>query len=131
MSSPDECVCFVVVSDQTVLFERRNDNVLDNSYRINIPGGHIEQGESQEQALFREIKEELGIIPLSYQFLGSQDFELKANQLLHYYLITKWEGEVQALEGQNLQWLKACKGAGINSVDQKILEMAGLWKVSI
>ncbi|WP_415901567.1 NUDIX domain-containing protein [Neptuniibacter sp. QD29_5] len=131
MSSPDECVCFVVVSDQTVLFERRNDNVLDNSYRINIPGGHIEQGESQEQALFREIKEELGIIPLSYRFLGSQDFELTANQLLHYYLITKWEGEVQALEGQNLQWLKPCKVVGINSVDQKILEIAGLWKVSI
>ncbi|WP_415891957.1 NUDIX domain-containing protein [Neptuniibacter sp. PT8_73] len=128
MSSPVECVCFVVVSGSKVLFERRYYEDSVSTHRINIPGGHIEHGESQELALFREIKEELDIIPLSYDFLGSHNFELTAKQLLHYYLITEWKGELKAQEGQRLQWLEPRKGLGINSVDQKVLDVVSLWK---
>src|ERR1700716_3343963 len=50
----------VIVRDSRVLVIRRSANVVAPG-AFCFPGGHIEPGESEEQALVRELREELGV----------------------------------------------------------------------
>ena len=76
-----------------------------------FPGGKIETGERPENALIRELQEELGITPTQVQQWLRRRFDYPATQdsaaktvLLHFYFVTQWQGEVTALEGQQLSW---------------------------
>jgi 8-oxo-dGTP pyrophosphatase MutT (NUDIX family) len=56
-----ECVSFLLVDNDSVLLERRSEHKETDAGKINIPGGHIDDDESQVQALFREVREELNV----------------------------------------------------------------------
>ncbi len=98
------CVSFMFIQDGNVLLEQRSKNKLSDPNVICIPGGHIENGENQVEALHREVKEELGVNIVSSQFLCSLYHPTSELQLLHYYLVTDWEGEIQNLEAEALLW---------------------------
>lgn len=63
--------CFVV-KDNEVLF-------TVNPRGIDIIGGHVEHGETNEQAMIREAKEEASIIPLKYEIVGAIQVDNKNN----------------------------------------------------
>jgi 8-oxo-dGTP diphosphatase len=73
-----------------------------------FPGGKVEQGESPEACLIRELKEELDITikvesdlhPITFVSHAYTDFHL----LMLLYGIRTWRGEAKGLEGQALQW---------------------------
>ena len=70
-----------------------------------FPGGKLEQGESVEAALARELDEELGI-----QIDGSQPWRVIEHDYPHAYVrlffhkITAWKGELTGREGQSFLW---------------------------
>lgn len=71
-----------------------------------FPGGKLEASELAEQALVREIREEVGLIVTKHQFLGeiSHQYSDKSVQLI-VFLVTEFSGTASCLEGQlNLKW---------------------------
>ena len=99
-----ECVSFILLKDNQVLLEKRAKNKEYDPNLIAIPGGHIELGETQEQALFRELKEELNIVPNSYVHLCSLYHPTGELQLIHYYVVNRWQGEILSLEADEVTW---------------------------
>lgn len=66
-----EVVAAVIISENKILCVQRNQNKYDYiSFKYEFPGGKIEEGESKEQALKREIIEELNMdIDITKSFL--------------------------------------------------------------
>lgn len=56
------------------------------------PGGHIEEGETPEQAAFRETKEEFGIMPKSLMCLGQGPKEKDTGLKPYLFLCTEYYG---------------------------------------
>jgi 8-oxo-dGTP diphosphatase len=74
-----------------------------------FPGGKIEPGETPEDALIRELKEELAInvsesclAPFTFASHAYEDFHL----MMPLYLCRRWEGIVRGREGQVLKWVR-------------------------
>ena len=93
--------------DGRILLSQRPSN-KSMSGLWEFPGGKVESGELPEEALIRELKEELGIetwgsclAPLSFASHSYDDFHL----LMPVFVCRRWVGEPKPMEGQVLKWV--------------------------
>ena len=71
-----------------------------------FPGGKIDAQESSEQALVRELQEELGITPNKYNYWFSIEHDYPEKSVcLEVYTVTDFAGQPQGREGQTIQWI--------------------------
>jgi 8-oxo-dGTP diphosphatase len=103
--------CALIDADNRVLIAQRPEG-KGMAGLWEFPGGKLDAGERPEEALIRELHEELGITvreaclaPLTFASHGYDDFHL----LMPLYICRRWEGTVTLREHQALAWVRANK----------------------
>ncbi|UVC30098.1 8-oxo-dGTP diphosphatase MutT [Pantoea sp. SOD02] len=87
------------------LAQRAASSYMANKWEF--PGGKIEQDESAEQALKRELMEETGIEVTSASAIGQADHSYEDLRVtLHFFLVEGWNGEPYGREGQPQRWVE-------------------------
>lgn len=100
-------VALIDVDGRVLLAQRPDGKSMAGLWEF--PGGKVEDGETPEAALIRELSEELGIdtrasclAPLAFASHGYDNFHL----LMPLYACRRWSGSVTPLEGQRLAWVR-------------------------
>ncbi|WP_444884060.1 8-oxo-dGTP diphosphatase MutT [Microbulbifer sp. PSTR4-B] len=92
-------------SDGKILIARRPDH-LHMGGRWEFPGGKVELGETVQQALTRELLEEVAIEVEQLQPLVEIQHEYaEKTVLLDTWQVTAFSGEAQGREGQETAWV--------------------------
>ena len=101
--------CALVDADGRVLIARRPEGKTMAGL-WEFPGGKVQPGEIPEQALVRELAEELAVdtresclAPLAFASHAYDDFHL----LMPLFACRVWRGQPKPVEGQQLEWVRA------------------------
>ncbi len=96
----------IVQNEQKQLLISRRQQGKHLAGKWEFPGGKVEQGESLEGAMLRELKEEVGLSATQFTLFDSLNFQYdKLNLSLHFYLVKAYDGEPVSLEGQEIKWV--------------------------
>jgi 8-oxo-dGTP diphosphatase len=102
--------------NQVLSIGRRNDH--DD---LGFPGGKLNEGETPLAAVMREVREETGVevdecVPIMDAPPGISDdwsmerlYDERHTRLTRAYLVTRWRGEPQSLEGMPVNWVTATR----------------------
>lgn len=105
MTTINVAVAVIINKKNQVLIARRGTHQHQGD-KWEFPGGKIEKGETSKEALIREIREEVGIIITSVEFMLeiSHVYDDK-NVLLNVFCVEKWQGTAVGNEGQPIKWV--------------------------
>ncbi len=99
--------CALVDRDGRVLLARRPEGKA-HAGLWEFPGGKLMEGETPEEALIRELKEELDLdtvtaclSPIAFASCDLEGFHL----LMPLFVCRKWSGTPRAIEHQELRWV--------------------------
>ena len=97
-------VIFNLQQDQ-ILIAKRPEH-LHQGGLWEFPGGKVSAGESVDQALKRELFEELGITVIGAQPLMVVEHDYSDKQVfLDIWTVTQFTGNAQGAEGQQIKWV--------------------------
>lgn len=103
--------CALVDADRRILIAQRPAG-KSMAGLWEFPGGKVEAGETPEDAIIRELQEELGIstqvaclAPLTFASHAYETFHL----LMPLFICRRYQGVAQPLEGQTLKWVQPQK----------------------
>ncbi|MDO8475808.1 MAG: 8-oxo-dGTP diphosphatase MutT [Candidatus Rokubacteria bacterium] len=106
MPDPVEVVAAVIERDGRYLITRR----LEGTHLAGLwefPGGKILSGEKPEDALRRELKEELGVEAAVGELIETVDWTYPEKRVRLLFFRCALAGEPAPLEGQEMRWIAA------------------------
>ena len=101
-------VAGLILQNDKLLICRR-PNFKDHPLKWEFPGGKIKNDETNEEALIREINEELSINIINYEELISYDFnykDLNKKVFIYFYLVNNFSGKVLNNFHKELKWIE-------------------------
>tara|TARA_B100001029_G_C15018777_1_gene429144 strand:+ start:813 stop:1184 length:372 start_codon:yes stop_codon:yes gene_type:complete len=99
-------VAAIIKKDNHFLIVKRNRK-KHLGLKWEFPGGKVQENETFEEALIREIKEELNIkISLQDKIAEEKYKDEKIDIVLHYFLCTQEDGTIELNEHEDLAWVE-------------------------
>ena len=99
-------VAAIIKKNNKYLIAQRNRN-KHMGLKWEFPGGKVDNNETFEEALSREIKEELNIeINIHKKFTEEKYKDTKIDVILHYYLCSEKSGTIKLNEHENIAWVE-------------------------
>jgi 8-oxo-dGTP diphosphatase len=103
---PTVVVAAAIVDAEGRLLSARRSAPSAHAGGWELPGGKVEPGETETDALRRELAEELGVVAVVGERVGAE-WPLGEEYVLHVYRATVVEGTPQALDDHDeLRWLE-------------------------
>jgi mutator protein MutT len=101
-------LCYIINHQDEILLQYKRKGFGVGKW--NGPGGKVELGETSEQAVIREVKEETGLdiknlkkmAELEFYFINKEEW----NQAVHVYVTKDFTGDMQASDEGELKWFK-------------------------
>jgi len=89
---------------RVLIAERRGGGPFDGLWEF--PGGKIRQDETPNQALARELAEELGIeVTASSAFMSLRHEYDDRVVTIEFFIVSEWKSDPVGREGQELRWV--------------------------
>lgn len=97
-----------------MLFRNKKENDINQGKYVGV-GGHIEIGETPEQALIREIKEETGLTAKKYALRATLYFyNDDYSEEMYLYTVNEYVGEIIECDEGRLEFLKISELSNYN-----------------
>ncbi|HEY9347920.1 MAG TPA: NUDIX domain-containing protein [Inquilinus sp.] len=106
-----QIACAILLRDGRILLGRRTPQRRSYPDCWDVLGGHLEAGETPEQALVREVQEEAGVTPLRHRLVATlPDLDPVRNgeARYHVFVVTGWTGGEPRMLGDEhseLRWI--------------------------
>lgn len=92
-----------------IFITKRPDNLHKGGF-WEFPGGKVEEGESVEQAMTRELEEEIGIEVTEQHLFEHLEYDYPEKSLkFDFIVISKFNNEPYGKEGQEGHWVDIAK----------------------
>jgi mutator protein MutT len=97
----------ILLRQGKVLLAKRSPMRRAYAGRWSFPRGHVEDGETFDQALRRELAEEVGIVPTDYHAVADIDDPTDGSVVYRLYAVRAWRGEpaIRDTEHTELKWV--------------------------
>lgn len=116
-------VCALIIRDEKVLLERHAPRDSGEGFLWDIPGGKVEIGETPEQAVVREIREEMQVDIKVNHMLNRLDVSSWGDR---HWILATYACEIvsgEPVETEDLKWhdIWTLGGIGMKSPDHEII----------
>ncbi len=104
-------LCYIEKEDSYLMLHRVKKVKDVNKDKWIGVGGHLEEGESPDECVVREVKEETGLMLTNYKLRGIVTFVLEdwGAEYMFLYTADGFEGEMITCDEGNLEWVKKSK----------------------
>lgn len=101
-------LCYIENDDSYLMLHRVKKTVDENKDKWIGVGGKFEEGESPEECLLREVKEETGLLLKSLSYRGLVTFVSNewGTEYMHLFTSRDYEGSLSECNEGTLEWVK-------------------------
>lgn len=101
-------LCYLERGDSYLLLHRTKKDHDENRDKWIGVGGKFEEGESPEECLLREVREETGLTLTRWRYRGIVTFvsDIYPSEQMHLFTADAWTGEEHVCDEGDLAWMK-------------------------